>query len=116
MSPLHVVHSHEKIAKIDDHVAMVTAGIGADGRVLIDKARVYAQRNRMVYGEPISPRTLTKKICDELQRSTQWAGLRPYGVVFFIAGINDKIELERNLTRLILKEEAIIFPRSLKLK
>ena len=48
-----VADSTEKISKIDDHIGVVSCGILADCRVLVDYARVRAQVNRITYNEPI---------------------------------------------------------------
>ena len=83
-----LVESIEKIQKIDDHIGLAFAGLSSDARILIDKARVYAQVNRLVYDEPIPVEVLAKKICDIKQMYTQHGGLRPFGVAFLIAGVD----------------------------
>lgn len=45
--------SIEKIFQIDTHIGAATSGLVADARVLIDRARVESQINRLVYDEPI---------------------------------------------------------------
>ncbi|HMK46767.1 MAG TPA: archaeal proteasome endopeptidase complex subunit alpha [Methanocella sp.] len=81
--------SIEKIFKIDDHVGAVASGLVADGRALVDRARVEAQINRVTYDEPISIGILAKKISDHIQQLTQYGGMRPYGSALLIAGIDD---------------------------
>lgn len=83
-----LVESIEKIQKIDDHIGLAFAGLSSDARILIDKARVYAQINRLVYDEPIPVEILAKRICDIKQMYTQHGGLRPFGVAFLIAGVD----------------------------
>jgi len=78
----------DKIYQIDEHIGLVFSGIPSDARVLIDRARVEAQINRLVYDEPISVETLTRRICDLKQIYTQHAGVRPFGVAFIIGGID----------------------------
>jgi len=85
--------SFEKIFKIDEHIGAATSGIISDARVLIDRARLEAQINRLTYNEPISTSTLAKKIGDLKQQYTQYGGLRPFGVSLIIAGINDLPEI-----------------------
>ena len=79
--------SIEKIFKIDDHIGAATSGLVADARVLIDRGRVEAQINRIVYDEPISVETLAKRICDFKQTYTQFGGVRPFGTALLIAGV-----------------------------
>lgn len=80
---------NDKIQQIDDHMALVSAGLLGDARVLIDKARVKAQVHRITYDEPIDTGSLVRFIADFKQAHTQYAGLRPMGVSFLIAGVND---------------------------
>ncbi len=83
-----LVESIEKIQKIDDHIGLAFAGLSSDARILIDRARVYAQINRLLYDEPIPVEILAKRICDIKQMYTQHGGLRPFGVAFLIAGVD----------------------------
>ena len=83
----------EKIYKIDEHVCAATSGLVADARVLIDRARLEAQINRLTYDEPISVKELARKICDFKQQYTQFGGVRPFGVSLLIAGVDDKPKL-----------------------
>jgi len=79
----------EKIQKIDGHIGLTFAGLASDARVLIDKARIYAQIHRLIYGEPIPVEVLAKRICDIKQAFTQHGGVRPFGVAFLIAGVDE---------------------------
>jgi proteasome alpha subunit len=81
--------STEKIFQIDDHIGAVTSGLVADARALVDRARVDAQINRVVYNEPIGIETLAKKVADHKQTFTQYGGVRPYGTALLIGGIDD---------------------------
>ncbi|MDI6888349.1 MAG: archaeal proteasome endopeptidase complex subunit alpha [Methanocellales archaeon] len=81
--------SVEKIFKIDDHIGAATSGLVADARVLIDRARVEAQINRMTYNESMGVEALAKRVCDHMQTYTQYGGVRPYGTALLIAGVND---------------------------
>lgn len=81
--------SIEKIFKIDDHIGAVASGLVADGRALVDRARVEAQINHVTFGEPISIEVLAKKVSDHIQTFTQYGGVRPYGSALLIAGVDD---------------------------
>lgn len=78
----------EKIFVIDTHIALGMAGLVGDGRRLIYDAMLEAQRNRYIYDEPIDITELTNRICQIKQIFTQYAGLRPFGVSFLIAGVD----------------------------
>ncbi|MEB3774276.1 MAG: archaeal proteasome endopeptidase complex subunit alpha [Desulfurococcales archaeon] len=88
ISPLLDIVGIEKIYKVDDHVGVVFAGMGSDGRVLIDYARLVAVRHRLLYGEPPTVDYLAKQIADLKQVYTQHGGVRPFGVALIFGGIN----------------------------
>ncbi len=85
--------SIEKIFQIDENIGAATSGLVADARVLVDRARVEAQNNRILYNEAIDVEILAKKICDFKQLYTQHGGVRPFGIALLIAGVNDKPRL-----------------------
>mmetsp|Transcript_3318 Transcript_3318/g.9766 ORF Transcript_3318/g.9766 Transcript_3318/m.9766 type:complete len:257 (-) Transcript_3318:35-805(-) len=81
--------SSEKIYKLDDHLATVVAGLTADANILINEARLAAQRYRYQYGEPMPVEQLVEKVCNHKQLYTQYGGQRPFGVKFLFAGFDD---------------------------
>jgi len=83
-------NSIEKIYQIDDHIACATTGLVADGRHLIEIARVEAQMNRVWYQEPIQVKALVDILCDYKHMYTQFDGVRPFGVVLLVAGIDER--------------------------
>jgi len=97
-SELQEVIGSEKIFKVDDHIGVAIAGLTADARVLVDKARVQAQVNILNYDERISVKDSTLNICEYLQLFTQNAGVRPFGVSFLIAGVDTNGEASLYLT------------------
>jgi len=80
--------SIEKIFKLDDHIGCATSGLVADARVLVDRARVDSQVNRITYDEPMEVESLVKKICDFKQTYTQYGGVRPFGTALLVAGVD----------------------------
>ena len=78
--------SSEKMYMIDDHVAVAVAGITADANILINQARLHAQRYRFSFQEPQPVEQLVQSLCDEKQAYTQFGGLRPFGVSMLYAG------------------------------
>ena len=82
--------SIEKIFQIDQHIGAATSGLVADARVLIDRARVESQINRLVYDESIGVEVLAKRICDFKQTYTQYGGVRPFGTSLLIVGADDE--------------------------
>ncbi|XP_042504491.1 proteasome subunit alpha type-4-like [Macadamia integrifolia] len=83
---LQTLKSSEKMYKIDDHVTCAVAGIMSDANILINTARVQAQRYTFAYQEPMPVEQLVQSLCDTKQRYTQFGGLRPFGVSFLFAG------------------------------
>lgn len=90
-----LVHSRsiEKISKIDDRIGAATIGLVADGRKLIDEARLEAQRHKLIYDEPIMVHQLVKDVSNYMQIFTQYGGLRPFGVTILIGGFDEKPKL-----------------------
>ena len=80
--------SIEKIFQIDEHVGCATSGLVADARVLVDRARIEAQINKITYNERTSVEILVKKICDFKQNYTQYGGVRPFGTALLVAGVD----------------------------
>jgi len=86
---LDVRKSTEKMYKIDDHCAVAVAGITSDANILLNHARLEAQRYTYGYQEPIPIEQLLMRVCDLKQGYTQFGGLRPFGVSFLFAGYDD---------------------------
>ncbi len=84
-----VPESVEKIWQIDDNIGAAASGILSDARVLIDRAQLKAQQNRVTYDSDIDTLTIVKDICDLKQICTQSGGLRPFGVSILVAGIDN---------------------------
>jgi len=85
-----VSKSANKIYEIDSHIIASVAGIVSDARVLIEKAQILAQQQRMTYDAPIEPELIIKEISSIKQQFTQYGGARPFGISIMIAGINGK--------------------------
>ncbi len=87
-SPLVVQDSVEKLHRVDDHLAVASAGHAADARKLVDLARRIAQRERLRYDEPMGVEPLAKAITDHVQEYTQTGGARPYGTALLVGGVD----------------------------
>lgn len=86
VNSLMVPESFKKIFLIDDHIGIASSGLNSDAQVLVDFARLEAQRNFASYDEPIDVETLVKKICTLKQSYTQYSGMRPFGSALLVAG------------------------------
>jgi len=76
----------EKMYMVDNHIACAAAGIRADVTILVNNARLTAQRHLFKYDEPMPVEQLIQSICDLKQGYTQFGGMRPFGVSFLFAG------------------------------
>ena len=85
-----------KIGMIDTHVCLAFAGLNADARILIDKARLEAQSHRLTVEDPVTIEYITKYIAGVQQRYTQSGGVRPFGLSCLIIGF-DKGDTEPKL-------------------
>jgi 20S proteasome subunit alpha 4 len=84
-----------KINLLDTHVALAFAGLNADSRVLVDKARVEAQSHRLTVEDPVSIEYITKYVAGVQQRYTQSGGVRPFGISTLVIGFDPNDDTPR---------------------
>ena len=89
-SPLVDNNDWDKIFKITNGIGCTYAGLGADCRLLVRRARKQAEIYKRQYNETIPISQSAKKIGGVAQDFTQSGGVRPFGVSLLIAGYDKR--------------------------
>lgn len=92
MPKLQEATSTKKICQIDEHLAMASAGLTADARILTQRVAEQCQSYRYTYDQAPSVNYIAKSVAKIMQTYTQMGGRRPYGISSLIIGFDQTKE------------------------
>ncbi|KAI8925231.1 nucleophile aminohydrolase [Entophlyctis helioformis] len=84
-SKLLVPGSNRRIQTVDQHVGMVGAGLLADSRHLVSRAREEAVNYRDTYKSPIPSKMMAERVAAYVSAFTLYSSVRPFGLSTLIA-------------------------------
>ena len=83
-------HTIRKILQVDEHIMLTFAGLQADARVLVDKARLECQSFRFNFEDEPTLEYIARFVAETQQKYTQKGGVRPFGISTFMIGFEGK--------------------------
>ncbi|XP_042491069.1 proteasome subunit alpha type-3 [Macadamia integrifolia] len=72
--------------KCKDGIVMAVAGLAADGRQIVSRAKSEANNYESVYGEPIPVKELAERVASYVHLCTLYWWLRPFGCGVILGG------------------------------
>ncbi|KAI9282643.1 nucleophile aminohydrolase [Sporodiniella umbellata] len=89
-SKLLVQGANRRIQSADLHIGIATAGLLADGRHLVNRARDEAQSWRDIYRQPISGKTIADRLGQYVSAYTLYSSVRPFGSSTIVGSMSEK--------------------------
>ncbi|KAL6530615.1 Phosphoprotein associated with glycosphingolipid-enriched microdomains 1 [Orobanche minor] len=78
--------SNRRIHAVHRHAGMAVAGLAADGRQIVARAKSEANNFESVYGEPIPVQELAQRVASYVHLCTLYWWLRPFGSGVILSG------------------------------
>lgn len=79
----------KKIVQLDEHLFAGFAGLSADARILLAKARVECQSHRLTLEDAPTVESIARFIAEVQQQYTQKGGVRPFGLCCLVVGVDE---------------------------
>jgi 20S proteasome subunit alpha 7 len=88
VSPMLVPGTNRRIFAINRHCALSVAGLVADGKEIVERARDESAQYKNIYNEDIPPRVLAERIAMYVHAFTQYGSVRPFGATVLLASMD----------------------------
>ncbi|XP_073100613.1 proteasome subunit alpha type-3 isoform X2 [Elaeis guineensis] len=85
-SKMMLAGSNRRIHSVHRHSGMAVAGLAADGRQIVTRAKSEATSYERVYGEPIPVKELAERVAGYVHLCTLYWWLRPFGCGVLLGG------------------------------
>ncbi|XP_025104869.1 proteasome subunit alpha type-3-like [Pomacea canaliculata] len=89
-SKLYEQGANKRIFNIDRHIGVTVAGLLADARQLVERAKEESSNYRFNYGSPIPLQHMTNRLSMYVHAYTLHSAVRPFGVSMIVASYDDK--------------------------
>eukprot|EP01091_Cochliopodium_minus_P007255 TRINITY_DN17160_c0_g1_i1.p1 TRINITY_DN17160_c0_g1~~TRINITY_DN17160_c0_g1_i1.p1 ORF type:complete len:259 (+),score=83.44 TRINITY_DN17160_c0_g1_i1:203-979(+) len=90
ISPLLVEGSSSRIFTVGRRVGMAVAGVMADARSLVNRARKESSEYKSLYLDPIPTKVLNERVSNFVQFYTLFSHLRPFGCSALLGGYDER--------------------------
>jgi len=82
--------SNKRIHTVERHIGLAVAGLVADGRQLVNRARSEGLNYRHFYGDAIPGSVLCERLSSFVQMYTLYGSVRPFGCSIILGAIDKK--------------------------
>eukprot|EP00243_Klebsormidium_subtile_P004541 TRINITY_DN18580_c0_g1_i1.p1 TRINITY_DN18580_c0_g1~~TRINITY_DN18580_c0_g1_i1.p1 ORF type:complete len:250 (+),score=56.12 TRINITY_DN18580_c0_g1_i1:255-1004(+) len=89
ISKMLVEGSNRRILSVDRHIGVATAGLVADGRQIVNRARAEASNYKTFYGDAIPGQVIADRVATFVHLYTLYWSVRPFGSSVLL-GVYDK--------------------------